>query len=455
MVKLSRIDNKVKNMSSTRLDRIVETLKQSKEWNECDNPETIVKREFPVYEKYSDTTIVPFLKAALIREARAKMMDVIEGVVFGGCDRKGTRLPVSWPVLLKNGKLTKVVSWNPNTIPGGLQFVKLTGTLNEDFGNYGDIELIEARPFNNLGILQKAALSIEDESVWENQKGAGDPVLVKGNVKWINPLFEKDPDGNRGSPIPVVDSGGRPVFEVVLAFDGLVELHLRFIEQNRGVPFLGIEDMDLLLADVVKIHPDDPENQAKFLQTALQDRTVVGIGEVMNISERYTRDDVRTLPVYIRLAGLVGVPKTDESPDVGDTTTTKPSSVKQTILDSGETEEEFAARITEETESTAEEPEVEESKPAIKKTKKKDQETGVSSLPDRKNAVNQIDLMVDQITEYCNLIEKSPLSIGKDELKEVGIGEGSTDMLLTVALKKVQETIVAAKTKKKAGNKEN
>lgn len=437
-------------MGSTRLDRIVETLKQSKEWNECENPETIIKREFPIYEKYSDTTIVPFLKASLIREARAKSQDLIEGVVFGGCDRKGTRLPVSWPVLLKNGKLTKVVSWNVNTIPPGLQFVKLTGTLNQDFGNYGDIELVEAKPFNNLSILQKAALSIGDENVWENQKGAGDPVLVTGVIKWINPLFEKNPDGNRGSPIPVVDPKGRPVLEVVLAFDGLVELHLRFIEQNRGVPFIGIEDINLLLADVVKIHPDDPENQAKFLQTALKDRTVVGIGEVMNISERYTQDEVRTLPVYIRLTGLVEVPGTGETPVMDVDTNTKPTVVKQTLLGSGETEEEFAARITKEAESPIGEPEVEESKPATKKTRKKDQETGVSSPPDRKNAVNQIGLMVDQITEYCNLIEKSPLSIGKDELKEAGIGEGSSDMLLTVALKKVQETVPGTKIGKKS-----
>ena len=439
-------------MSSTRFDRIVETLKQSKEWKECDNPETIIKREYPIYEKYSDTTIVPFLKASLIREARAKTLDVIEGVVFGGCDRKGTRLPVSWPVLLKNGKLTKVVSWNANTIPTGLQFVKLTGILNQDFGNYGDIELIEAKPFKNLSILQKAALSIADENVWENQTGAGDPVLVTGTIKWINPLFEKDPEGNRGNPIPVVDPKGRPVFEAVLAFDGLVELHLRFIEQNRGVPFIGVEDFNLLLADVVSIHPNDPEKQAKFLQTALKDRTVVGIGEVMNISERYTQDDVRTLPVYIRLTGLIEVSGASETPAPNVHTTTAPPVLKQTVIGSGETDDEFTARINESVKTNPIPPEVAESTQKPKKDVEKNQEPQVSPSSDRKNAVNQINLISEQITEYCDLIGKSVLSMNKDELKEVGIGEGSTDMLLTVALKKSQELAVAARMEKKANS---
>lgn len=444
-------------MSSTRFDRIVETLKQSKEWNECDNPESIIKREYPIYEKYSDTTIVPFLKASLIREARAKTLDVIEGVVFGGCDRKGTRLPVSWPVLLKNGKLTKVVSWNANTIPTGLQFVKLTGTLNQDFGNYGDIELVEAKPFKNLSILQKAALSIVDENIWENQIGAGDPVLVTGTIKWINPLFEKDPEGNRGNPIPVVDPKGRPVFEAVLAFDGLVELHLRFIEQNRGVPFIGVEDFNLLLADVVSIHPNDPEKQAKFLQTALKDRVVVGIGEVMNISERYTQDDVRTLPVYIRLTGLIEVSGASETPAPSVVhTTTAPPVLKQTVIGSGETDDEFTARINESVKTNPIPPEVAESTQKPKKKPKKDvkknQEPQVSPSSDRKNAVKQIDLMSKQITEYCDLIGKSVLSMNKDELKEAGIGEGSTDMLLTVALKKSQEAAIAARMEKKANS---
>lgn len=443
-------------MSSTRFDRIVETLKHSKEWNECDNPESIIKREYPVYEKYSDTTIVPFLKASLIREARAKTLDVVEGVVFGGCDRKGTRLPVSWPVLLKNGKLTKAVSWNANTIPTGLQFVKLTGIWNQDFGNYGDIELVEAKPFKNLSLLQKAALSIVDENIWENQTGAGDPVLVTGTIKWINPLFEKDPDGNRGNPIPVVDPKGRPVFEAVLEFDGLVELHLRFIEQNRGVPFIGVEDFNLLLADVVSIHPNDPEKQAKFLQTALKDRVVVGIGEVMNISERYTQDDVRTLPVYIRLTGLIEVSGASETPAPSVHTTTAPPVFKQTVIGSGETDDEFMARINESVKMNHIPPEVAESTQKPKKKPKKDveknQEPQVSPSSDRKNAVKQIDLMSKQITEYCDLIGKSVLSMNKDELKEAGIGEGSTDMLLTVALKKSQEAAIAARMEKKANS---
>lgn len=410
---------------TTRLDRIVEVLKQSKEWNGCDNPETIIKREFPIYEKYSDTTVIPFLKAALIREARAKTLDVVEGVIFGGCDKKGTKLPVSWPVLLKNGKLVKVVSWNPNVIPAGIQFIKISGVYNPDFGNYSDIELIEAKPFTDLEILQKVALSVADENVWEHQKSVGDPVLVKGIVKWVNPLYEKDSDGNRGSPIPVVDQKGRPVFEIVLAFDGLVELHLRFVEQNQGVPFIGVKDINLLLSDVVKIHPNDPENQAKFLQTALKDRAVIGIGEVMNISERVTQDDIRTLPVYIRLTGLVEVPNNQEQQAPAVNTSKIPVSTTQAMFNPGETDEEFAARITES--HTPEPP---------------------SPMPvstGRKNAVEQIDLIVSQIQEYCDLIGKPVISINKDELKEAGIGEGSSDMLLTVALKKVQEAALMTK----------
>lgn len=421
--------------SKSRFEKIVEILRQSKEWNNCDNPESIIRREFPIYEKYSDSTIVPFLKAALIREARAKTLDIIEGVVFGGCDRKGTKLPVSWPVLLKNGKLIKIVSWNPNIIPQGIQFVKLTGTLNSDFQNYGDIEVIETKPFTNIQVLQKAALSINNEDVWEHQKEVGEPVLVKGTIKWVNPLYERDQDGNRGSPIPIVDQKGRPVFEIVLAFNGLVELHLRFIEQNRGIPFVGLEDINLLLKDAVKIFPDDPESQAKFIQTALKDRSVIGIGEIMNISERYTQDEVRTLTIYIRLAGIIEVKGENEVQAVTDFLPITEDKSQKKLDELVELEEPDDAQDTEEPVETEEPSESEESVETEESTDK------------QRNAGQKIDLLVEQIKEYCELVGKQAISVNKEELRNVGIGEEMSDLILGVALKKVQDQAVLEKFK--------
>jgi hypothetical protein len=126
--------------------------------------------------------------------------------------------------------------------------------------------------------------------------------------------------------------------------------------------------------------------------------------------------------------------------------------LKQTVIGSGETDDEFTARINESVKTNPIPPEVAESTQKPKKDVEKNQEPQVSPSSDRKNAVNQINLMSEQITEYCDLIGKSVLSINKDELKEAGIGEGSTDMLLTVALKKSQELAVAARMEKKANS---
>ena len=58
-----------------------------------------------------------------------------------------------------------------------------------------------------------------------------------------------------------------------------------------------------------------------------------------------------------------------------------------------------------------------------------------------------MNIVEKQIKEYCELIEKSPLKMTIEELRDTGIGENVSDMLLNVILKNVRNEVVKSETK--------
>ena len=209
-------------MSDERIDKIIGKMKRTSEWGLVDNPEQIIRQSYKKLAKWSDSTLIGFLKAELLKESRAKSSNLIEGIVFGCADKKDTKLPVSWPVLMKNGKLTKAIAWSPNVVPQGINKIKFTGILNHNFGNYGDIEVVDISPIADISRFKNAALTIEDEDTWEHKKGMGDPVLVSGKIQWVNAIFGKDGDGYS-------------IFHKVVSPNGDTTLMFDRVPKDRGV----------------------------------------------------------------------------------------------------------------------------------------------------------------------------------------------------------------------------
>ncbi len=374
-------------MSDKKFNDVKKSLEKTSEWKNLDE-ETATRVLNETYGKYKDRygvpTIVSFIRGKLRNEKKSIDAESVTGFTLGGCDREGKKLPVSHVLVKSDKKMEKIVAWKPGIIPSGAHIVTIKGTFNDSFMNYQIEELVEAKPVDDLSKISSAALTINDESQFENYLGAGSPCMVKGRIAYVNPVFNKDDEGNRADANPILFNGNLTC-EIVLEYDGLVSLNLRLNPQNKGKPYVGISDIDNLVEDAMTDF-ETAEDQANFLQMALQGRMVLATGDIMNISERFTKEGERKLPVYISVGGIIEIPEEAQTVD-------KPKEE--------EIEKEFE----------------QDAVPVNSKT---------------------INALAEQIVEFCKTVNKTPTMVSPTSLKKAGIGEGYTNAGIELGIHKAK-----------------
>ncbi len=374
-------------MTDKKFEDVKTALERSSEWKNLD--EATAKEVLnETYAKYSDrygvSTIVSFIRGKLRAEKKSQDAETITGFTLGGCDKAGMKLPISCVLVTNDKKLEKIVAWKPGVIPSGTHIVTIKGTPNEAFQNYQIEELVECNPIEDLSKISSAALTVKDESEFEYRLGAGFPVMVKGRIAYVNPVFTKDDEGNRADAYPILFNGNL-VCEIVLEYDGLVSLNLRLNPQNKGKPYVALSDIENLIEDAMA-DCETVEDQANFIQMALQGHMVLATGDVMNISERFTKEGVRALPVYISVGGITEIPEEIQSAE-------KPKEA--------DIEKEFEKDTV----------------PVNSKT---------------------IGALADEIIAFCKTVNKPPTTLSSSALKKAGIGEGYTKAGVELAIGKAK-----------------
>jgi len=384
--------------------KVLKMLEATPEWAAVDSgkAEQIFDELFEKYKnRYSEPTIVSFIKGKLRTVAETEDAEELTGFTLGGCDKAGMRLPVSYVLVKKDGTKEKVVSWRSSTIPAGPHITRIKANYNEQFNNYQVLELVDAKPVRDLSKIAAGALTIRDEGEFDNYLGAGHPVMVKGRIAWVNPIYNKDADGQRANAIPLLVDN-KLVAEIVLEYDSLVTINLRVNPQAKGRPYIGLTDIGVLLDDAIE-ESDNPEEQAKFLQMGLKGRNILATGDVMNISERFTKEGDRTLPVYIAVGGI-------------------------TELESESTEPWTEPLLEAEKKKKAKPEEPKSEEPTHEPPKTEDKSLKASVVWE----------LAEEIVEFCRTVNKTPTMLSSSELKKAGIGEGYTKTAIELGIQKAK-----------------
>jgi hypothetical protein len=258
------------------------------------------------WKKYKSlNTVVTFAKSELTKKIQSKNDVAISGVSVGQSDVFGQSIPVTFPLLLPDGKHVGLVHYDVNKIPEPSR-VELKVRHNPKYNNYHITEIVKLDPLDKKSIiarLLRVAKGPDEISLEHLQKRQ--VLVVRGVINWVNPSkrFDKVETGENSEVyLPTEDSQQRfvPVLNINLnKGGGNNTVVFQFARQRYGKPIYDIADIDAICHNAVTDTPD-PVEQAKIVKAGLTGRTVVGVGEVsgMKIGDKGNFINLKTFAIY-------------------------------------------------------------------------------------------------------------------------------------------------------------
>lgn len=258
------------------------------------------------WRKYKSlNTVVTFAKSELTKKIQSKNDVAISGVSVGQSDVFGQSIPVTFPLLLQDGKHVGLVHYDVNKIPEPSR-VELKVRHNSKYNNYQITDILKLEPLDKKSIiarLLRVAKGPEEISLEYLQKRQ--VLVVRGIINWVNPSkrFDKVETGENSEVyLPTEDSQQRflPVLNINLnKGSGNNTVVFQFGRQRYGKPIYDIADIDAICHNAVTETPD-PVEQAKIVKSGLTGRTVVGVGEVsgMKVGDKGNFINLKTFAIY-------------------------------------------------------------------------------------------------------------------------------------------------------------
>ena len=410
----------------TRIATIVEQLKDSTEWKTVEkfggDPIALITEDVERLMKYrTDKTAVSFARAKFIRFVNQQNMESVIGVVVGGVDRYGSKAPITYPVIKKDGTMTKVCTWDTELIPIP-SIIEVKGKYNGEYQNYlidEEMGLLDCKDAPDvLKLLTKVSMPVTTDF---SNVGKYDTVVIRGFIKSVfpSPIWE---NGQKVSSYNVLEFNEAepprktPCMDIRLeSGSGNNVVTFQLTRQRRGMPVIAIDDFIEICKDAVELCEDDPVEQCKFVRDGIFGREVVAIGEVSSITEKVSESTMEpVLYINVRIAAIYEIPF-DPVP-ITNTKVEKPS------------------------------------KPAPSPTKSDDSDEEVEEAPVKvvdakaQATLEKLDNMVSDIITVCRVTKKSPVSLTIENVRDaLDIPDTTSNMLIKIAIEKASEKWLAMK----------
>jgi len=410
----------------TRIATIVEQLKDSTEWKTVEkfggDPIALITEDVERLMKYrTDKTAVSFARAKFIRFVNQQNMESVIGVVVGGVDRYGSKAPITYPVIKKDGTMTKVCTWDTELIPIP-SIIEVKGKYNGEYQNYlidEEMGLLDCKDAPDvLKLLTKVSMPVTTDF---SNVGKYDTVVIRGFIKSVfpSPIWE---NGQKVSSYNVLEFNEAepprktPCMDIRLeSGSGNNVVTFQLTRQRRGMPVIAIDDFIEICKDAVELCEDDPVEQCKFVRDGIFGREVVAIGEVSSITEKVSESTMEpVLYINVRIAAIYEIPF-DPVP-ITNTKVEKPS------------------------------------KPAPSPTKSDDSDEEVEEAPVKvvdakaQATLEKLDNMVSDIITVCRVTKKSPVSLTVEQVRDaLDIPDTTSNMLIKIAIEKASEKWLAMK----------
>jgi len=252
------------------------------------------------YKRYQNPqTRLSILKSALSRSiAVASATEDAEPFeesvfIFGGTDSYGTKRPVDYFALRKNGAFVKVSCFREH-IPAPCKCT-VKGQFSSKWGSVtpseGGITNIEPKTIEDCQrVLVKRALTVKDMTELDNLVAYG-IYAFRGEIQWVNATKVFTTEGTVAGENTLIceDEHKPPRKHVTLAMvlnaqESGYSITLNLARQRVGAPVVAIEDFVPMVQDAMEISQDSKEQQAE-LKNLLYGREIIGIGTVGKIKE--------------------------------------------------------------------------------------------------------------------------------------------------------------------------
>ena len=410
----------------TRIATIAEQLKDSNEWKTVEkfggDPIALITEDVERLMKYrTDKTAVSFARAKFAKFVNQQNMDSVIGVVVGGVDRYGSKAPITYPVIKKDGSMTKVCTWDTELIPIP-SIIEIKGKYNGEYQNYlidEEMGLIDCKDAPDvLKLLAKVGMPVTADF---SKVGKYDTVAIRGFIKSVfpSPIWENGQKVSSHNALEFNEAEPprkTPCMDIRLeSGSGNNVVTFQLTRQRRGMPVIAIDDFIEICKDAVELCEDDPVEQCKFVRDGIFGREVVAIGDVASITEKVSESNMEpVLYVNVRIAAIYEIPFNPVP--ITNTKVEKPS------------------------------------KPAPSPTKSDDSDEEVEEVPAKvvdakaQATSEKLDDMVSDILTVCRVSKKSPASLTVEKVRDaLDIPDTTSNMLVKIAIDKAVEKWLAMK----------
>lgn len=291
-------------------DELIKTMQTTAAWKAVEdigcNPESVLRgsteeesaKLSQKWAKYSNKTAITFATSKLNSFIASKSGDTVQGMVIAGTDRYGSKAPITYMALLKDGTGAKLCAWdNMFTEPC---VTTILGKYNSAYNNY---LIKEVKSSETIPDIDAKLIRIAKSTDTSFKKVAKyDIAVIRGRLQYVNPNTKwtySEAEGknvvdqnDKYNPLLVDNEEDQPVRQPCINFtldpeNGNNNITLQFPRQRKGHPIIKINDLGEILVDAME-EWDTPESQARYARDGLQGREVVAVGEVVSMT---TKDD--------------------------------------------------------------------------------------------------------------------------------------------------------------------
>jgi hypothetical protein len=256
--------------------------------NGIDVEKTLLEN-FEKWKRYTSVkTVVSYARSELNRKIQSKNDVPLVGISVGQCDRYGTKIPVTFPILSSDGKHFAGVNYDVNKIPSPGR-VELKVRKNDKYINYNITDVVKFEPLNRNEIIERLMrVSKTPETLNFMQLEKNQILVVRGIIGWVNPAKKFDDNrkvsGSYEVYLTTEDTVQRftPVVDITLQKTGTNSVIFQLHRQRFARPIYDIVDFNAMCHSAVNETPD-PNEQAKIIKSGLTDRMIIGVGEVTGL----------------------------------------------------------------------------------------------------------------------------------------------------------------------------
>ena len=277
--------------------------------------EAIVRDVVEKYgKKYSKKTVLTKIRSELKKQIRVKSALKVRGLIAGSRDRWGKNFPIRLAVVRSTGDHIEVSTWSYENVKIGdtvgeipvPSIAEISVQKDEQYDSYQLLAIEQVKKISDKEAVQKL-LQIAVNPSELDESDLYKIVVVKGVINAVAPATKFE-DGEPVGTYPVLTKDARekpyswPTMQIWFKAEDDTRCRLILERPRYSKPHYAVEDLLLICEDAIEL--TDHLDQAEYVQDALEGRSVIAVGVMLQYNKTRLSDGTPVNYVDIGVAGL-------------------------------------------------------------------------------------------------------------------------------------------------------